>query len=146
GTSTSICTYILRYADVLLIYAEAVLADQAQSTDAKALAAVNDIRHRAGLGTSRDLTVLTPANILHERRVEFAFEGDYWFDIQRQGFTKAKQLVEAQERGTYSSVGKPMVDHLSVTLSSESKLYLPIPTTEVVNNPELAKPAVPYKP
>lgn len=146
GTSTSICTYILRYADVLLIYAEAVLADQAQSTDAKALAAVNDVRHRAGLGTSRDLTVLTPANILHERRVEFAFEGDYWFDIQRQGFTKAKQLVEAQERGTYSALGKPLVDHLSVTLSSESKLYLPIPTTEVVNNPELAKPAVPYKP
>jgi len=146
GTSTSICTYILRYADVLLIYAEAVLADQAQSTDAKALAAVNEVRHRAGLGVSRDLTVLTSANILHERRVELAFEGDYWFDIQRLGFAKAKPLVESQERGTYSSEGKFRIDHIGATLSSEDKLFIPIPTAEVVNNPELAKPAVPYNP
>jgi hypothetical protein len=63
------------------------------------LEAVNKVRSRAGLA---DLTSLTKDIILHERRVEFAFEGDYWFDIQRQGFTKAKQILEAQERGTYN--------------------------------------------
>lgn len=146
GTSTSICTYILRYADILLIYAEAVLGDNGQSADGRALEAINEVRHRAGLGTSRDLTVLTADNILRERRVEFAFEGDFWFDIQRQGFAKAKQLVESQERGTYSSEGTHRIDHIGAILSAEDKLYIPIPAAEIVNNPELAKPAVPYNP
>lgn len=144
GTSTSINTYILRYADILLIYAEAVLGDAASSTDATALKAVNDVRNRGGLGTSRNLTVLTKNNILHERRVEFAFEGDYWFDIQRQGFAKAKEIVESQERGIYGYDGTNVIEHIGVTMTSESQLYLQIPTTEIINNPELGNPSVPY--
>ncbi|POY36646.1 RagB/SusD family nutrient uptake outer membrane protein [Solitalea longa] len=142
GTSTDICTYILRYADVLLIYAEAVLGDQASTADANALKAFNDVRHRAGFSPSVDKTSLTKDMILHERRVEFAFEGDYWFDIQRQGFTKAKQMIDAQERGIYNWNG--VVEHVGVTLNSESQLYLPIPSNEVAANPLLAQPAVPY--
>lgn len=146
GTSTSICTYILRYADILLIYAEAVLGEASSTSDQSALDAVNAVRHRAGLGESRDLTVITTENLLRERRVEFAFEGDYWFDVQRQGFARAKEIVEAQERGTYSASGTHLIDHVSAALPSESQLYLPIPTAEIVNNPELANPAIPYNP
>lgn len=142
GTSSDINTYILRYADVLLIYAEAVLGDAASTADAGALNAFNKVRRRAGFTT--DKTSITKADILKERRVEFAFEGDYWFDIQRQGFTAAKQIIEAQERGTYNFNGE--VDQYRVSLSSEKQLFLPIPTTEIAANPELdeSKPAVPY--
>ncbi|MEN9570192.1 MAG: hypothetical protein RL172_1423 [Bacteroidota bacterium] len=132
--------YMLRYADVLMIYAEAVLGTAASTSDATALAAVNKVRARAGLP---GISVITPAAILHERRIELAFEGDYWFDIQRQGFNKAKQMLEAQERGTFSWDGAN-VDHLGITVNSESQLFLPIPQQEIVSNPELAKPAVPY--
>jgi len=144
STSTDMNTYILRYADILLIYAEATLGAGASTSDGTALAAFNEVRHRAGFGASADKTVLTPDVILHERRVEFAFEGDYWFDIQRQGFAKAKQIVDGQERGTYSSAGKHRIESIKATLTSEANLFIPIPTTEILTNPELGKPAVPY--
>jgi len=144
GTSTDINTYILRYADILLIYAEATLGESAVTTDAEALKAFNDVRHRAGFPPSADKTSLTKEMIMHERRVEFAFEGDYWFDIQRQGFDKAKQIIDAQERGTYSYNGTHSIDHLSATLTNASQLFLPIPTNEIVTDPELGKPAVPF--
>jgi tetratricopeptide (TPR) repeat protein len=74
---------ILRYADVLLMYAEA-LNEQNQTT--AALPLVNQIRKRAGLP---DLTVSAPADLRlaleQERRVELAFESQRWFDLVRTG-------------------------------------------------------------
>ncbi|WP_420477526.1 RagB/SusD family nutrient uptake outer membrane protein, partial [Noviherbaspirillum sp. ST9] len=81
-------------------------------------------------------------DILHERKVEFAFEGDYWFDIQRQGFAKANQMLAQQERGTYDS--NRNVSSLKVRLNSESQLFLPAPQSETVINPLLLEPAVAY--
>ncbi|MEP6465671.1 MAG: RagB/SusD family nutrient uptake outer membrane protein [Parafilimonas sp.] len=131
--------YILRYADVLLIYAEGVLGVNATTTDVSALNAFNLVHTRAGLPP---VTSLTKDMILHERRVEFAFEGDYWYDIQRQGFDKAKDIINAQERGTYNGDGS--IAHQHANFTDASQLYLPIPSDEVVADPELAKPAVPY--
>lgn len=133
GMNSGINTMILRYADVLLIYAEAVLGSSASTADASALNAFNKIRSRAGLATKTSITL---SDILKERRAEFAFEGDYWFDIQRQGFAKAKQIIEAQNRGTAESP-------LYVTFN-ESYMHLPIPAGEILQDPALAKPAVPY--
>ncbi len=131
--------YILRYADVLLIYAEGILGTNASTTDAGALNAFNLVHTRAGLPP---VTSLTKDMILHERRVEFAFEGDYWYDIQRQGFSKAQQIINAQERGTLN--GNGTVNHVHANFTSPSQLYMPIPSDEVVADPALAKPAVPY--
>lgn len=133
GMNTGINTMVLRYADILLIYAEAVLAGNASTTDAEALKYFNQVRARAKL-TSKD--ILTQEDILHERRVEFAFEGDYWFDIQRQGFAKAKQIIEKQNRGT--------ADYPLYVAFSENYMYLPIPAGEILQDPELAKEPVAY--
>lgn len=141
---TSINTYLLRYADILLIYAEAILGNAGSTSDSKALNAFNEVRHRAGFQVSEDKTSLNMDMILHERRVEFAFEGDYWFDIQRMGFDKAKVIIGAQDRGTYSSKGTHDTDEFYVVLERPEQLFLPIPTVEMLSNPELSKPAVPY--
>lgn len=134
-----LCIYLLRYADVLLIYAEAKMGVNATTADASALAAFNKVRNRAGLAS---LASLTKGIIIHERRVELAFESDYWFDLQRLGFTKAQQIISGQERGTYNSTG---INHEGVTtFTAASQLYLPIPSDEVGADPELAKPAVSY--
>jgi hypothetical protein len=133
GMNTGINTMILRYADVLLIYAEATLGTNASTSDATALTAFNAVRKRANLA---EKTTITIDDILHERRVEFAFEGDYWFDLQRQGYAKAKQIIEAQNRGTADSP-------LYVTFS-ESKMYLPIPAGEILQDPALAQDPVAY--
>lgn len=139
---SSMCTYILRYADVLLIYSEAILAGAGSTSDANALKYFNMVRHRAGFGASADKTALTIDDILHERKVEFAFEGDYWFDIQRQGFTKAQQMIAAQERGTLGGDGK--LTSFKASITSPSQLFLPIPQSETVSDPALLEPAVPY--
>jgi hypothetical protein len=133
GMNSGINTMILRYADVLLIYAEAVLGTSASTSDASALAAFNKVRARAGLPAK---AAITPDDILKERRVEFAFEGDFWFDIQRQGFAKAKQIIEAQNRGTATTPA-------TVTFT-EQYMHLPIPVGEVLQDPALAQPPVAY--
>jgi len=135
GMNTGINTMMLRYADVLLIYAEAVLGNQASTSDAKALKAFMDVRKRAGL--TDNFTSITAEDILHERRVEFAFEGEYWFDIQRQGFAKAKAIIEAQDRGTKEFP-------YFVTGFTENMMYLPIPASEILQNPKLNEPPVPF--
>ncbi|HVS61027.1 MAG TPA: RagB/SusD family nutrient uptake outer membrane protein [Gemmatimonadaceae bacterium] len=69
---------LMRYADVLLMYAEAKVA--LGQADASALAAVNQVRARVGMP---QLTTLTEADVRYERRVELAFEGLRLFDIRR---------------------------------------------------------------
>jgi len=139
SSHSQIGTYILRYADVLLIHAEAILGGTGSTSNAEAVAAFNAVHTRAGLDP---VSVFSKDDLLHERKVEFAFEGDYWFDIQRQGFTKAKQMIEAQERGTYDF--NKQLTSFKATLSSESQLYLPIPLSETVKDPLLLQPAIPY--
>lgn len=135
---TQICTYILRYADVLLIYAESVLGSGASTSDAAALAAFNKVRARAGLAPK---TSFTKDELLRERRVELAFEGDYWFDIIRQGFSKAKQIIEAQNRGFKNDNGTESVVRPSF---NQNQMLLPIPIAETAQNPLLSQPAVAY--
>lgn len=128
GMNTGINFMMLRYADILLIYAEATLAGGESTTDATALDAFNQVRLRAGLPTK---SVLTIDDIMKERRVEFAFEGDYWFDITRQGYDKAREIIEAQNRGTIP--GNPFY----VTNFTPDKMFLPIPASEVLQDPRL---------
>lgn len=142
---TQINTYLLRYADVLLIYAEATLGDAASTSDPTALDAFNKVHNRSGNFNNVPVASLTKDIILHERRVEFAFECDYWFDIQRQGVDKAKQIVAAQERGTIDYTRPGGVNSLHVTLNLPyDQLYLPIPLSEVTQNPKLSEPPVHY--
>ncbi|MDD5507743.1 MAG: RagB/SusD family nutrient uptake outer membrane protein [Bacteroidales bacterium] len=133
GMNTGQNFMVQRYADVLLIYAEAILGNNASTSDAQALNTFNRVRLRAGLQPKASIT---KEDILQERRVEFAFEGDYWYDIQRQGFAKAKQIIEAQNRG---QMGTPVY----VTFT-EQYMYLPIPASEITQDPALAGPPVPY--
>jgi hypothetical protein len=78
----------LRYADILLIYAEA--ANELGQPD-EGLPYLNMVRARArgdNLGVLPDITTTEPAAlreiIWHERRVELALEGHRFFDIIRQ--------------------------------------------------------------
>lgn len=79
---------LLRYADVLLMYAEA--QNEANGPDASVYEAINQIRDRAGM------PALTPdfskeelrQEIRHERRIELAGEGLYYFDVRRWGIAQ----------------------------------------------------------
>ncbi|WP_347158662.1 RagB/SusD family nutrient uptake outer membrane protein [Pontibacter chitinilyticus] len=84
--------HILRYAEVLLMHAEA--ANELGQTQ-EALNALNMVRNRAGLAdvTTTDQQELRQI-IWHERRVELALEnGDRFFDLVRQG--RAAEVLQA---------------------------------------------------
>jgi hypothetical protein len=72
---------VLRYSDVLLMKAEA------DGNTAGSLALINLVRVRAGLAALTSTTVNTPTlfekALASERRWEFAFENQRWFDILR---------------------------------------------------------------
>lgn len=72
--------YLVRLADMYLIYAEAIMGTANSTADADALDKINSVRARAGLA---GFTSLTYTDLLKERRREFAFESINWFDILR---------------------------------------------------------------
>jgi hypothetical protein len=74
---------VLRYADVLLMHVESILAGSNATTDAAALASFQAVRDRAGLPIA--LTEVTKDMLLNERRVELAFENHRLFDLMRMG-------------------------------------------------------------
>jgi hypothetical protein len=115
---------VLRYADVLLMYAEA-LNETGQTT--QALPFLNRTRIRAGLPVS---TVSTQAAmrlaIEQERRVELAFEGHRWFDLVRTG--RALPVLQAKA----AAIGIK-------TNLTENNLIWPIPQSQIDINPTKIK-------
>ena len=74
---------VIRYADVLLMYAEA-LNENNKTTEA--LTVLNQVRTRVGMPTYAGLTKDDARNkIYDERRFELAMEGHRWFDLVRTG-------------------------------------------------------------
>lgn len=88
--------YLVRLADMYLIYAEAIMGTANTTSDADALDKINSVRARAGLA---GFTSLTYADLLKERRREFAFESINWFDIlrlrYREGDDKALEFLNS---------------------------------------------------
>ena len=88
--------YKLRLADIMLLQAEAY-AYLGKNSEAATL--VNEIRNRVGLDpvdASGDMI----ETVLHERRLELAFEGQRWFDLCRNGkVEKYMNAVYAKDSG-----------------------------------------------
>src|SRR3569833_1400891 len=161
-------TYIMRYSDVLLIEAEAILGQSAgvqpgtgipltaSTSDATALAAFNAVRARVGVPT---VATFTFQDLLQERRLEFALEQDYWFDLCRiDGYQPAGSassptnhptaiaIISQQERGTYSTTAdnNPVIYSSKLT-PTNANFFFPVPATESAIDPNLVKAPVPYK-
>jgi hypothetical protein len=71
-------TYMLRFADVFLTKAEALLGNNESTSNAEALTAFNATRLRAGLKAKTSFTL---EDLIRERRVEFGMECVNWFDM-----------------------------------------------------------------
>lgn len=112
--------YIMRYADLLLMYAEAVNESQGP---AAALSSINQVRARAGLDPIASTITkdqFREAVYLEERR-ESPFEGHRWFDLVRTG--RALSVMNSKI--------KPLSDAATVGLASPidaHHLLLPIPS------------------
>lgn len=154
--ATSLSSHLIRLADVYLIYAEAVLGNNASTSDAEALRVFNLV-HRRSVPTDVAETSLTFMKIFNERRKELAFEGDNWYDYLRLSYynpTLAMKLLNAQERGSWNNLkdyykgDKVLSDctlnswHLSMT--DVNKFYLPFPDVDIAMNKHLLEDPVPF--
>jgi hypothetical protein len=131
---------LLRYADVLLLKAEAIL--QAGGSTADAIGLVNQIRTRA-----RDMVPEStePANystaetnkntimdwIMHERFIELAGEGQRWLDLKR---WHTQGLISLDNSFFSSNVA-------TMSFSLPKSLLLPIPNSELDVNPNVQQNA-----
>ncbi|WP_298237890.1 RagB/SusD family nutrient uptake outer membrane protein [uncultured Algibacter sp.] len=79
---------VLRYADVLLMHVEAIMAGTGNANTPAALSSFNAVRNRAGLANDAD-GIITQEELLLERRVELAFENQRLFDLLRFGVADA---------------------------------------------------------
>ena len=108
---------VLRYADVLLLYAEAILAGADSTTDTRAINAFNQVRLRAGL---EEVVNLTKEDLLAERRLEFVYENQRLYDLIR--FGEADNVLN--RFSTDNSLNY-----------TSGKKYLPFPQREMDNLP-----------
>jgi len=151
-------TYMLRLAEMYLIYAEAVLGNNASTTDAQALEYFNKVHTRAGLPAFED--PLTIDVILKERFKEFAMESMAWYDLVQLHYynpEKAYEILNSQDRGLFYMVPDVFPNPTEWTIiktpwstsertinANSGNFRLPIPNAELSQAPNLLKPAVDY--
>lgn len=108
---------VYRYADVLLKKAEAL---NEMGQPGQAAAPLNIVRKRAGLPEVSGLSQeVMREKIIHERRMELAFEGHRWFDMIR--VNNGEYAIRFLQ-----SIGKNSVN--------KNRLLFPIPQTEMDAN------------
>lgn len=124
----------IRYADVLLMYAEAC-CESGDLPSAKS--ALKEVRDRAGLSQFPYTAVIQGRTVTfndnqddlrkairHERRVELAMEGHRWFDITRWGI--AKETMD-----TYMAGETKEAKELYGTFQKGKHELFPIPSKEI---------------
>jgi hypothetical protein len=107
---------VLRYADVLLMLAE---IENETSTIANSLPYLNDVRNRVGLESILEDDVATQREMMllieNERRLEFAFENQRYFDLLR-----TDRLATVMEAHYNSEI---IINSISTDGTIDSELY-----------------------
>jgi hypothetical protein len=139
---------VLRYADISLMMAEA------QGYSQTSLDLINSVRPRAGLPNYTLATVTNVAQfeqaLSNERRIEFAFENQRWFDLLRFNVTmttvNAVQTMKDHFADEFYNhyrlyvAPAPTLAELYFNVSLNNRLLLPIPQREIDTNTQLAIP------
>jgi hypothetical protein len=111
---------VIRFAEILLIYAEAI--NEVGGPNADAYASINKVRKRAGLPALAGLNKNTFREAVYlERRLELMFEFQRWFDLVR-----TKRMVTVLQ-----AAGK--------TNAAEKHYLHPVPQREIDLNPKLTQ-------
>lgn len=108
---------VMRYADVLLMAAELGSSNSQDYFD--------QVRERAGLASK----TVNEANIMEERRFEFAFEGIRYWDLLRQGLETAANTIATSE--TVWNGGVEATKQIKKDKITATKGFQMIPQTQV---------------
>lgn len=132
---------ILRYSDVLLLLAEAINENKGAPTE-EAIGYLNQVHRRAKPGTE-PYTAMNAGNyydfvlsLAKERRLEFAFENQRWFDLLRLGLAKSVMNTHFQTEPYYNN---PDQGFFATGPITDWQLVLPIPQFELDVNPRITQ-------
>lgn len=144
---------VLRLADVYLVYVEALLGTSNSTTDPEALRVFNMIRERAKVDKVATITV---ESLRNERRIELAFEGQYWFDLVRLSYYNPQGAItilnDQIQHGTRiqftydpsTGIKTKNAAGMIITPPTIATFTLPIPATELTADPKLLGAPVAY--
>ncbi|MEA4935479.1 MAG: RagB/SusD family nutrient uptake outer membrane protein [Paludibacter sp.] len=138
GGQTSMNFQMMRYAEVLLNYAEAIneTADNS-SNRALAVAQLNAIRARAGITGTLDAASFTQTTlrerIQKERRVELCFEEHRFFDVRR--WKIANVVLNRPAVGIQKVSGQYVRTQMENRIYNSRMDFMPIPLSDVNNCP-----------
>ena len=141
-TNTNVGSYnnprILRYADILLLHAEALI--QSGGSTSTAIGLINQVRTRArtmgggsepaNYSTSETNTTTIMNWIMNERYLELACEGQRWYDIRRWHMAG---LI------TLNNNFFDPINAGEMSFQDPKHLLLPIPTAETSKNPNMVQ-------
>ena len=149
--SSGLNTYMMRLPEVYFNYAEACMGNNDFLKDDEPLSYLNKVRYRAGMP---DITRLDYETLAYERRIELAFEGQYWYDLLRRSYYKESEVVNLlnnQERNaSYEwAESEPCQyakkeDGTGVSTATNARLLLPISDVDAGRNPLLNSDPVAY--
>lgn len=150
--SSGLNTYMMRLAEVYLNLAEAILGNNASTDDATALLYFNKVRTRANMP---ELSSIDYDAIHYERRIELAFEGQYWYDLLRRAYYKQQEVVNYlnnQDRNAgyewntaEACQYEKTSDATDVATATEARLLLPISDVDRGRNPKLNEAPIAYE-
>lgn len=136
--------YVIRYAEVLLSYAEALI--EKGGNDQLAMKLIDEVRARVGMpsvekaecknGTKTLTQAELRAVVRHERRVELAFEDLRFADLYRWDDFQGAQKRMQHDRVAY---GAGVLNHADIR-GPQDKVW-PIPQGEIDTNPMLEQHA-----
>ena len=128
--------HVMRYADAILLYAEAL---NETGDAAKALTVLNRIRERAFGNASGNYNTMSKEEfrnaILNERYWEFPIEGHRWFDLVRMGKLKERMLAHAAYE---ASVAEPNKTDIAKNFR-DCMILMPVPQSQLDLNDELTQ-------
>lgn len=132
---------VIRYAEVLLTYAEA--HTQNKGYDKEVWDVLNDLRDRCGMpdvptNLSKDEAI---EFIRNERRIELLAEGHRYEDMRRYGTAYCNKVMTGESTapcGSYDSASKSWSKYVVINKKWGNRLMLmPIPTSAMDVNPDL---------
>ena len=125
--------WVIRYADVLLLMAEAkAMADGGSTSDAAAINAYYQVRSRAVNGAEKPSSI-TFNQVFKERIHELAFENISWFDM-----TRARKAYDPVKDQVVDIIGHVAEGHAKHAFT-ETDMVLPYPMRERKYNPNLVR-------
>jgi hypothetical protein len=135
---------VLRYADILLLYAEVLAQD---GNHGSAHNPVNEIRARAGIAPAEPFASKEEAldSVYAERRLELAFENQRWFDLLRmaKSYNDPDKPVKIMKEHVFITDWEVLYAKYNPILPPEERFFvrdrllLPIPQTEIDTNNEM---------